>query len=307
MKKGKVIAMAIISLLALGACSKDNAKEVKVEPTKQEKEVAETNEVTAMDLMQNYNEIGKYYAGIAFALLDNNADDVKGNGEKLDKATKILDKKINNDDIKINKELKADFNNYLKPAKAAAIYAQKLDYDKMSDTGNPFGAATAIIADNYYNGKVPIELEKLSEESNKDTKSRKLLEPEERNTPSNPVTTESTTQGEVEEAPKPVEVPTEYKTALRKAEQYAKVMYMSKAGIYDQLTSEYGEKYAPEAAQYAIDNMQADWNANALNKAKSYQETMSMSPEAIRDQLTSEAGEKFTPEEADYAIQHLND
>jgi len=81
---------------------------------------------------------------------------------------------------------------------------------------------------------------------------------------------------------------------------------MSKLGVYDQLTSEYGEKFSPEAAQYAIDNMKADWNANALAKAKDYQSQMNMSPEAIRTQLTSEYGEKFTPEEADYAIQHLN-
>ncbi|MBP1951738.1 hypothetical protein J2Z27_000773 [Jeotgalicoccus aerolatus] len=29
---------------------------------------------------------------------------------------------------------------------------------------------------------------------------------------------------------------------------------MSKAGIYDQLVSEYGEQFTPEEAQYAIDN-----------------------------------------------------
>ena len=101
-------------------------------------------------------------------------------------------------------------------------------------------------------------------------------------------------------------IPTEYKSALRKAESYSSVMNMSKAGIYDQLTSEHGEKFAPEAAQYAVDNLKTDYNANALEKAKSYQDKMAMSPEAIRDQLTSDAGEKFTPEEADYAIQHLN-
>ncbi|MFD1900315.1 Ltp family lipoprotein [Enterococcus termitis] len=100
-------------------------------------------------------------------------------------------------------------------------------------------------------------------------------------------------------------VPTEYKSALRKAENYSNRMKMSKAGIYDQLTSEYGEKFPPEAAQYAIDNMKADWNANALAKAKSYQESMDMSIESIRDQLTSEYGERFTPEEAEYAIQNL--
>ncbi|KRO00861.1 Ltp family lipoprotein [Companilactobacillus kimchiensis] len=100
-------------------------------------------------------------------------------------------------------------------------------------------------------------------------------------------------------------VPTEYKTALRKAKTYSGFMHMSKLGVQEQLTSEYGEKYSQEAAQYAIDNVQADWNKNALAKAKSYQKDMSMSPEGIRDQLTSEYGEKFTPEEAEYAINNL--
>lgn len=100
-------------------------------------------------------------------------------------------------------------------------------------------------------------------------------------------------------------VPTEYKSALRKAKSYADTMSMSKAGIYDQLTSEYGEKFTAEAAQYAIDNVQVDWKKNALEKAKSYQETMSMSPSAIYDQLISEHGEKFTAEEAKYAVDNL--
>ncbi len=100
-------------------------------------------------------------------------------------------------------------------------------------------------------------------------------------------------------------VPTEYKSALSKATSYATTMHMSKQGVYDQLVSEYGEKFTPAAAQYGIDNVKADWNANALFKAKSYQNEMHMSPAAIHDQLTSEYGEKFTQAEADYAIQHL--
>lgn len=109
------------------------------------------------------------------------------------------------------------------------------------------------------------------------------------------------------QAPEPAApaVPVEYASALIQAESYSSMLNMSKAGIYDQLVSEYGGQFTPEAAQYAIDTIQADWNANALAKAKSYQETMALSPEAIRDQLTSEYGEKFTPEEADYAVQNL--
>ncbi len=101
------------------------------------------------------------------------------------------------------------------------------------------------------------------------------------------------------------DVPTEYKSALKKAEIYDETMHMSKAGLYDQLVSEYGEKFSKEAAQYAIDNIDADWNYNALKKAESYQETMAMSPSAIYDQLISDYGEKFTKQEAQYAIDNL--
>lgn len=100
-------------------------------------------------------------------------------------------------------------------------------------------------------------------------------------------------------------VPAEYKNALRKAKVYSDMMHMSKAGIYDQLTSEYGEQFSPEAAQYAMDNLKADWNKNALEKARTYQESMAMSPDAIYDQLTSEYGEQFTAEEAQYAVDNL--
>lgn len=101
------------------------------------------------------------------------------------------------------------------------------------------------------------------------------------------------------------EVPTEYKSALKKAKVYSDTMHMSKDGIYDQLTSEYGEKFPADAAQYAIDNVEADWNANALEKAKTYQDSMAMSSSAIYDQLISEYGEKFTAEQAQYAVDNL--
>ena len=102
-------------------------------------------------------------------------------------------------------------------------------------------------------------------------------------------------------------VPADYTSALKAAKNYSDTMHMSKRGIYDQLTSDAGDKFSPEAAQYAVDHVDANWYKNALKAAKNYQDDMAMSPDAIRDQLTSDAGDKFTPEEADYAIQHLND
>lgn len=101
------------------------------------------------------------------------------------------------------------------------------------------------------------------------------------------------------------DVPTEHRSALRQADTYANTMHMSERGLYDQLTSEYGGQFSPEAAQYAVDNVETDWNENALEKARSYQDSMAMSPSAIYDQLVSDYGEKFTPEQAQYAVDNL--
>lgn len=120
-------------------------------------------------------------------------------------------------------------------------------------------------------------------------------------------TAEATTVAEsVAETTAPeANVPTEYKSALKKADTYSDTMHMSKARLYDQLTSEYGEKFSAEAAQYAIDNVDADWNANALANAQNYNDTMHMSKARLYDQLVSDAGEKFTEEEAQYAVDNV--
>ena len=102
------------------------------------------------------------------------------------------------------------------------------------------------------------------------------------------------------------EVPQEYKNALNKAQVYSDTMYMSKKGIYKQLTSDAGEGFPEKAAQYAIKHVKANWKENALMKAKSYYEDMSMSKDAVYDQLVSEYGEQFTAEQAKYAIEHLD-
>lgn len=109
------------------------------------------------------------------------------------------------------------------------------------------------------------------------------------------------------EAPAVPDVPIEYLNALDQANSYSDTLHMSKAALYDQLTSEYGGQFPAAAAKYAIAHVTADWNANALAQAKSYQKTLKMSRAAIHDQLTSEYGGQFTNAQADYAVAHLND
>jgi len=100
---------------------------------------------------------------------------------------------------------------------------------------------------------------------------------------------------------------TDYTNALEKAKNYNSWANMSKKRLYKQLTSQYGEKFTSDAAQYAIDHLNADYKANALAKAKIYQKQFNKSKDAIYDQLVSPYGEEFTEEEANYAIQHLDD
>ena len=106
-------------------------------------------------------------------------------------------------------------------------------------------------------------------------------------------------------APDP-DAPQEYQDALSEAESYADLLHMSKLEIFDQLTSEYGGNYSEEAAQYAVDHLQADWKENALEKARQYSDLLHMSKQGIYGILTSEYGEQFTEEEAQYAIDNLS-
>ncbi|UXV35933.1 Ltp family lipoprotein [Staphylococcus sp. IVB6181] len=100
----------------------------------------------------------------------------------------------------------------------------------------------------------------------------------------------------------------EQTAALNSAKNYSDTLHMSKQGIYDQLTSEAGDKFSAEDAQYAIDYLKADYKENAVKSAENYAETMNMnmSDDAIYDQLKSDAGDKFTPEEARYGVDNMS-
>ena len=150
----------------------------------------------------------------------------------------------------------------------------------------------------------PVPIESTAEQATLAPKSTSVISTKEIATETAEKETEPTA---TIEATKPVDnISTEYKNALRKAETYSEMMHMSKQGIYNQLTSDYGEKFPADAAQYAVDNMSADWNANALANAKEYSDLMHMSKQGLYDQLTSAYGEKFTANEAQYAVDNVD-
>ena len=134
--------------------------------------------------------------------------------------------------------------------------------------------------------------EVIQNENDSDTGTSELQEPE---------------ADEEDQAEEDATIPREHRNALRAAENYLLLMPFSKAGLFEQLTSSYGDDYPEEAAQYAVDNVETDWNANALKAAENYLDLMPMFDSELYDQLVSEYGDKYTPEQAQYAIDNLAD
>ncbi|MRM67849.1 hypothetical protein GJI79_02090 [Lactococcus lactis subsp. cremoris] len=95
------------------------------------------------------------------------------------------------------------------------------------------------------------------------------------------------------------------KTAI----SYLYTGHMSKQGLYDQLTSEYGSQMTVDEANNAINRIDplVNWNNLAILSAKSYRETGNLTGQALIDQLTSEYGSRFTPEQAQYGVLHIDD
>ncbi|WP_270790219.1 Ltp family lipoprotein [Enterococcus diestrammenae] len=93
----------------------------------------------------------------------------------------------------------------------------------------------------------------------------------------------------------------ESRNALQKAYDYLDYTAFSKSGLYEQLLY---EDYPEDAAQFAIDNVETDWNQNALQKAIDYLDYTAFSDQGLYEQLVYEG---FTAEQAQYAINNLPD
>lgn len=97
--------------------------------------------------------------------------------------------------------------------------------------------------------------------------------------------------------------------AYRQAKNYVETFAFSRAGLLDQLTSEYGGQFPVEDAEFGVARLEAeggvDWLAEAVEAAQNYQETFAMSRQGLIDQLTSEYGSQFTVEQATHAVNTL--
>ncbi|SEJ57534.1 Ltp family lipoprotein [Demequina mangrovi] len=97
----------------------------------------------------------------------------------------------------------------------------------------------------------------------------------------------------------------EAEQALEQAESYLEFSSFSEAGLFDQLTSDYGSQFTDEAATWALENVEVNWKDEALEQAQSYIDTMPFSEAGLYDQMTSEYGSQFTAKQAEYAVANV--
>lgn len=121
-----------------------------------------------------------------------------------------------------------------------------------------------------------------------------------------PASTVTATETRDTAKPEPVtdnSAPKEHQSALVRADRLANKRHMSKAEVYRTLTSDaFG--FPDESAQYAIENIDADWRNNALEKARYFQDERQKSHAETHRILASDTY-GFTEDEADYAIANL--
>jgi Host cell surface-exposed lipoprotein len=75
----------------------------------------------------------------------------------------------------------------------------------------------------------------------------------------------------------------------------------SEQGLLQQLTSSAGDGFTEAQAEYAIDSLHPDWNAQAVDAAKGYMQMGGFSQASLIQQLTSSYGDGFTQAQAEYA------
>lgn len=93
--------------------------------------------------------------------------------------------------------------------------------------------------------------------------------------------------------------------ALAYAREKLDVSHYSESQLREELVNEYGEVYTEDAADYALNNIDADWNAEALEAAESYIRHSHYSYDGLIHQLSSPSSNDYTAEQARYAADNV--
>ena len=79
----------------------------------------------------------------------------------------------------------------------------------------------------------------------------------------------------------------------------------SEQGLLKQLTSSAGAGFTEAQAEYAVNYLHPDWDAQAVDAAKGYMQLGGFSQASLIQQLTSSYGAGFTEAQAEYAASQV--
>lgn len=96
------------------------------------------------------------------------------------------------------------------------------------------------------------------------------------------------------------------KNAVRSAKRHLDYKGWSRAGLIDQLSSEYGGGYPRAVAITAVDSLNIDWYEQAARAAQRYVDYKGWSCRNLKEQLSSEHGAQFTSDQAAYGARQTN-
>lgn len=168
------------------------------------------------------------------------------------------------------------------------------DSEKQAELINQISRIINTLSTNYFDGYIPdsitsliAEVEEMREREEREAEEKKRAEEAEKAKAKEEQETES--------------ISSEKSRAQSMAQRYLRTVSFSKSGLKDQLVF---EGLNDSDAQWAVDNIDVDWNEQAVKKAEDYARLMDMSNQGIYDQLIFEG---FSPEQAQHGIDNMKD
>lgn len=176
------------------------------------------------------------------------------------------------------------------------------DSEKQAELINQISRIINTLSTNYFDGYMPdsitsliAEVEEMREREEREAEEKKRAEEEEKKR------AEEAEKAKAKEEQETESISSEQSRAQSMAQRYLRTISFSKSGLKDQLVF---EGFNDSDAQWAVDNIDVDWNEQAVKKAEDYARLMDMSNQGIYDQLIFEG---FSPEQAQHGIDNMKD
>lgn len=297
--KIKPFIILTISATILVGCS--SPQEVESDSASQTTPTAESTkeELSEDDLREMFDSLSDAYVALGKSALSNQTNDVIIQYAEI---VFLVSRTVEN---KLSEE-KNDIAEYLLMyANRNTDYGNAVldgDSEKQTELINQISRIIKTLSTNYFDGYIPdsitsliAEVEEMREREEREAEEKKKAEEEEKKK------TEEAEKARAKDEQEAESISSEQSRAQSMAQKYLRTMSFSKSGLKEQLVF---EGFTDIDAQWAVENIDVDWNDQAVKKAEDYARLMDMSNQGIYDQLIFEG---FSPEQAQHGIDNMKD